>query len=70
MNAIAAVLFAAMGDKPKETEFFARMATAGYPNREFGQTGQGFSYLWSALGAAVGGPETAAAFLRQVLVAP
>ena len=65
MNAIAAVLFAAMGDKPKETEFFARMATAGYPNREFGHTGQGFSYLWSALGAAVGGPETAAEFFRK-----
>jgi hypothetical protein len=65
MNAIAAVLFAAMGDKPKETEFFARMATAGYPNREFGHTGQGFSYLWSALGAAVGGPETAAAFFGK-----
>ncbi len=65
MNAIAAVLFAAMGDKPKDTEYFARMATAGYPNREFGHTGQGFSYLWSALGAAVGGPETAAAFFGK-----
>ncbi|MCF7676426.1 MAG: DUF6288 domain-containing protein [Akkermansiaceae bacterium] len=65
MNAITAVLFAAMGNKPKDTEFFARMATAGYPNREFGHTGQGFSYLWSALGAAVGGPETAAEFFRK-----
>ena len=65
MNAITAVMFAAMGDKPKETEYFARMATAGYPNREFGHTGQGFAYLWSALGAAVGGPETAAAFFRK-----
>jgi hypothetical protein len=65
MNAITAVLFAAMGDKPKDTEAFARMATAGYPNREFGHTGQGFSYLWSALGAAVGGPETAAAFFGK-----
>jgi hypothetical protein len=64
-NSIAAVMFAAMGNKPKETEFFARMATAGYPSREFGHTGQGFSYLWSGLGAAVGGPETAAAFFRQ-----
>ncbi len=64
-NALCAVMFGAMGDKPKETEFFARMATAGYPNREFGHTGQGFSYLWSALGAAVGGPETAAAFFGK-----
>lgn len=64
-NALCALMFAAMGDKPKETEYFARMATAGYPNREYGHTGQGFAYLWSALGAAVGGPETAAAFFGK-----
>jgi HEAT repeat protein len=64
-NALSALMFGAMGNKPKETEFFARMATAGYPNREYGHTGQGLSYLWGALGAAVGGPETAAAFFRK-----
>jgi hypothetical protein len=64
-NSLTAVMFAAMGSKPKETEFFARMATAGYPSREYGHTGQGFSYLWSALGAAAGGPDTAAAFFRM-----
>jgi HEAT repeat protein len=64
-NAACALMFGAMGDKPKEAEFFARMATAGYANREYGHTGQGFSYLWSALGAAVGGPETASAFFRK-----
>ena len=64
-NSVTAVMFAAMGDKPKETEFFARMATAGFASREYGHTGQGFSYLWSALGAAVGGPEAAAAFFGK-----
>ena len=64
-NSITAVMFSAMGNKPKETEFFVRMATAGYPSREYGHTGQGFSYLWSALGAAAGGPEAAAAFFRK-----
>ncbi len=64
-NAACALMFGAMGDKPKEAEFFARMATAGFANREYGHTGQGFSYLWSALGAAVGGPETASAFFRK-----
>lgn len=64
-NSITAVMFAAIGNKPKETEFFTRMATAGFASREYGHTGQGFSYLWSGLGAAVGGPETAAAFFRQ-----
>jgi len=64
-NAACALMFGTMGDKPKESDFFARMATAGYANREYGHTGQGFSYLWSALGAAVGGPEAAAAFFRK-----
>ena len=45
--------------------YFARMATAGYQNREYGHTGQGFSYLWSALGANAGGPTAAAAFVKQ-----
>jgi hypothetical protein len=65
-SATAAVMFSAMGDKPKDTGFLARMATAGYANREYGHTGQGFSYLWSALGAATGGPEAAAAFFQKV----
>ena len=64
-NSITAVMFSAIGNKPKETGFFARMATAGYASREYGHTGQGFSYLWSALGANVGGPEAATAFFRK-----
>jgi hypothetical protein len=64
-NSITAVMFSAIGNKPKETSFFARMATAGYASREYGHTGQGFSYLWSALGAGVGGPEAAAAFFSK-----
>jgi HEAT repeat protein len=64
-NAACALMFGAMGDKPKEAEFFARMATAGYTNREYGHTGQGLSYLWCTLGAAVGGPDTASAFFHK-----
>ena len=41
------------------------MAAAGYKNRECGHTGQGFSYLWGALGANVGGPDAAAAFFKE-----
>ena len=52
-GSMAAVLFAATGDHPDASRFFARMSTAGYANREIGHTGQGFSYLWSALGADV-----------------
>ena len=41
------------------------MSTAGYANREYGHTGQGFSYLWGALGANAGGPDAAAAFFKE-----
>jgi hypothetical protein len=63
-NALAAILFSA-GNKPEAARFFAKMSTAAYANREYGHTGQGFSYLWGALGANVGGPRAAAAFFRE-----
>ncbi len=64
-NAMAAVFFALQGDKIKEAQFFAKMVTASYQNREYGHTGQGFSYLWGALGANVGGPKATAAFIKE-----
>ncbi len=63
-NSITAVMFGAQGNRPKETKFFSQMATAGYCSRECGHTGQGFSYLWSALGANAGGPAAASAFFK------
>ncbi len=62
---MTAVLFATQDNRPTEARFFAKMATAGYNNREIGHTGQGFSYLWSALGANVGGPAALAAFFKE-----
>jgi HEAT repeat protein len=64
-NAMAAMLFALQGDKIKETQFFAKMVTASYQNREYGHTGQGFSYLWGGLGANAGGPLATAAFIKE-----
>ncbi|MEI7902378.1 MAG: DUF6288 domain-containing protein [bacterium] len=61
----SAVLFSLLDNRVKETQFFAKMATAGYKSRECGHTGQGFSYLWSTLGANVGGPAAAAAFFKE-----
>ena len=65
-DSMAAVMFALQGNRPVETEYFTRMSVAGWVGREYGHTGQGFSYLWSALGAAMGGDEAAAAHLNQV----
>ena len=64
-NSMTAMLFGLQGNRTTEARFFARMATAGYANREYGHTGQGFSYLWGALGACVGGPAAAAAFFKE-----
>ena len=64
-NAMAAVLFGVQGNRLTETKYFAKTVTASYENREYGHTGQGFSYLWGALGANVGGPTAAAAFVKE-----
>ncbi len=64
-NAMAAVMYGATAIKPKETRYYAKMVTASFQNREYGHTGQGFSYLWGALGANTGGPAAAAAFVRE-----
>ncbi len=64
-TSMAAVFFALQGNRTVETRFFAKMVTASYKNREIGHTGQGFSYLWGALGAVTGGPSAAAAFFRE-----
>jgi len=64
-NALAALLFDVSGNQREAAQFFAKMCTAAYPNREYGHTGQGFSYLWGAMGANVGGPEALAAFMKE-----
>lgn len=64
-NALAALFFGLQEDRGPQARFFAKMVTASYKNREYGHTGQGFSYLWGAMGANVGGPAAAAAFFQQ-----
>jgi hypothetical protein len=64
-SALAAVFFSAQGNRADAARFFAKMSTAAYANREYGHTGQGFSYLWGALGANMGGPAAAAAFMKE-----
>jgi HEAT repeat protein len=63
---MAAVMFALMGDKPVQTEYYARLCISSHVGEEYGHTGQGFSYLWTTLGANTGGASAAAAFLREV----
>ncbi len=64
-NAMAAVMFAVLPKHSREARYYAKMVTASFHNREYGHTGQGFSYLWGALGANAGGPLAASAFFHQ-----
>ncbi|PAW64012.1 MAG: hypothetical protein B9S38_16810 [Verrucomicrobiia bacterium Tous-C4TDCM] len=63
---MCAVLFGVQAGRAAETEYYARMTTASYRGREYGHTGQGFSYLWSAMGANMGGALAAAEHLKPV----
>lgn len=60
----AAVLFDLLGDR-EAAEFFAKMATAGYSERERGHTGNFFNVLWAVQGVARGGPLATGAYLRE-----
>jgi hypothetical protein len=63
-NSMAAVVFDLLGDR-EGTRFFSRMSTASYDEREYGHTGNYFSYLWGPLGVARAGPEAVAAHLKE-----
>lgn len=63
---MTAVFFGLQPDRQVETEYFTRMSIAGWIGREYGHTGQGFSYLWATLGAHTGGPHAAAEHLRNI----
>ena len=65
-DAMGAVLFGLQDKCPVQTEYFTRITTAGYDGREYGHSGQGFSYLWGAMGVNMGGQAATAAYLQQV----
>ncbi len=63
---MCAVLFGLQTGRAAETEYYSRMTIASYNGREYGHTGQGFSYLWSAMGANMGGALAVAEYLKPV----
>ena len=63
---MCAVLFGLQDGRAAETEYYSRMTIASYRGREYGHTGQGFSYLWSAMGANMGGALAVAEHLNPV----
>jgi hypothetical protein len=64
-DGMCAVLFSCMDDKPAQAEYFSRMCVAGTRAEAYGHTGQGFAYLWTQLGANMGGPTAGAEFAKR-----
>ncbi len=60
----AAVLYDLLGDR-EAAEFFAKMATAAYSERERGHTGNYFNVLWALPGVARLGPLATGAYLKE-----
>ena len=65
-DAMAAVLFGLQTGHTVEAEYFARMTTAGFSGREYGHTGQGFSFLWGGLGAHMGGATAMTEYMKKL----
>lgn len=63
---MCAVLFGLQTDRPAEAEYFSRMALAGCTGREYGHTGQEFSYLWGVMGANVGGAAATTRYMENI----
>jgi len=64
-SASAAISFGMLGDQVPAT-YFSRLATAAYGEKEYGHTGNYFSFLWGALGANCAGPEAVAAYMKEL----
>lgn len=60
----AAVLYDLIGDR-EAAEFFVKMSTAAYSERERGHTGNFFNVLWALPGVARGGPFATGAYLKE-----
>lgn len=60
----AAVLYDLLGDR-EAAEFFAKMSTAAYSERERGHTGNFFNVLWALPGVARIGPLATGAYLKE-----
>jgi autotransporter-associated beta strand protein len=65
-SGLAALCFALEDHRASARNFYAKMATAAPTEREQGHTGAFFNYLWSPLGAAVGGEAAASLHFSRI----
>ncbi|MBT3198923.1 MAG: hypothetical protein HN350_03315 [Phycisphaerales bacterium] len=65
-NGTAAVAFAVLGDK-RVAQYYSKLLTSSYDEREYGHSGNSYGVFWGALGVNCGGPKAAAAFGKELL---
>jgi hypothetical protein len=65
-SGLAAICFSLQENRTEEGKFYAKMATAATSERGIGHTGPWFNYLWSPLGAAIGGEAAAASHFSRI----
>jgi hypothetical protein len=65
-NGAAAMLFSQIDGREKECEYFTRSSIASFNGREYGHTGQGFSYLWEGMASNIGGPLAVASYFKPI----
>jgi hypothetical protein len=63
-NSMGAVLYDLLGDG-EAAEYFSKMATAGYTERERGHTGNYFNIAWALMGVCRSGPNATGAYLKE-----
>jgi hypothetical protein len=64
-NGVAAVAFRVAGEE-EPRRFFTKLTASLYNTCEYGHSGNSYSYFWDPLGANCGGPDLAAAFLKEL----
>ncbi len=62
---MCAVFFGLQENRLVEAKYYTSMSVAGYSGIEYGHTGQGFSHLWAALGANMGGKTAMVKFMEK-----
>ena len=65
-SGLAAAVFARTPGREKEAKYFSQYAVAAGGERSGGHGGAFFNYLWTHVGAAAGGEESAASYFKQI----
>ena len=64
-NAIAGLVHTLAGDR-EVSNYYAKLVTSSYDEREYGHAGNSFNRFWGMMGAAIGGPKAVAAFNHEM----